>query len=179
MERNDLEKAINSQIKDARKNFRLTETNMTFGELASMYKDEEISISEQLISWNNAQKCVFIENLILGLPIKSIFVRRSENLNDDQKLDGNVLRKFWHVFESVNEVSAVFEFMGILKINGEKVSPLKLENLNTLSLLNGLYCKYETNSIPDWVRFDLFRRSVHIKILRENEFMDPKILQNI
>src|ERR1700690_4336180 len=78
---------------------------MSIGELISVYKDEELDIHpefQRFFRWTELQKSKFIESILLGIPIPSIFVSQRE--------DG-----VWDVVDGVQRLSTIFEFTGVLR----------------------------------------------------------------
>lgn len=95
------------EIKQYSKRVNTTEMRMSIGELINLYKDEEIVINpefQRLFRWGLDQKTKFIESILIGIPIPSIFVQQNE--------DGT-----WEVVDGLQRLSTIFEFVGILKEN--------------------------------------------------------------
>ena len=78
---------------------------MSFGEIVSMYDDEEIIVDpefQRLFRWNIGQKSKLIDPLLLGIPLPSIFVFEKE----DRK---------WELIDGLQKISTILEFMGRLR----------------------------------------------------------------
>lgn len=102
---------LNQEIKNARNNLKTEKMDMSFGELISMYENNELIISpefQRLFRWNSEQKTKFIESLLLGIPIPAIFVAEVPETGQ------------WEVVDGLQRLSTVFSFFGILKENKEK-----------------------------------------------------------
>ena len=71
---------IENDIKEAKKSFRSYRLDMSFGELMNLYEEDQLIISpsyQRLFRWDIHQRTRFIESLLIGIPIPTIFV--SEN----------------------------------------------------------------------------------------------------
>ncbi|MDO8750088.1 MAG: DUF262 domain-containing protein [Dehalococcoidia bacterium] len=101
---------------------------MSIGELISLYQNNELDIHpefQRLYRWTDTQKSRLIESLLLGIPIPSIFV--------SQRNDG-----VWDVIDGVQRLSTIFQTIGILKDEREKlVPPLVLTKTKYLPSLEG------------------------------------------
>ena len=86
---------------------------MSIGELANLYRDEEIDVHpefQRLYRWSDYQKTKLIESVMLNIPIPQIYVSQNEE-------------GVWDVIDGVQRLSTIFQFMGILKDDeGEKLS---------------------------------------------------------
>lgn len=79
--------------------------DMSFGELMSLYGSNELIIRpefQRLFRWNIDQRTRFIESLLLGIPVPSIFV--AENV------DGQ-----WELVDGLQRLSTFISFFGQLK----------------------------------------------------------------
>ena len=69
--------SLTAEIAKHRAEIRSDAYSMSVGELVSMYKENELHIRPQfqrLFRWSPFQKSRFIESILLGIPIPSIFV---------------------------------------------------------------------------------------------------------
>ena len=109
--------SLNNEITKHRAEIRSDAYSMSVGELINMYRDTELHIRPQfqrLFRWSQSQKSRFIESILLGIPIPSIFVY--------QRPDG-----VWDVIDGQQRLSTIFEFVGILKDQDGKLrDPLAL-----------------------------------------------------
>jgi len=94
--------------------------SMSIGELVSMYKDGELNIHpefQRFYRWKPEQKSRFIESILLGIPIPSIFV--------SQDPTGK-----WEVIDGLQRISTILQTMGELKNNeGSLVETLTLSKI--------------------------------------------------
>ena len=99
---------------------------MSIGELVSMYDDGELEIRpefQRLFRWSLEQKSNFIESVLLGIPIPSIFVAQRE--------DG-----VWELVDGLQRISTILSFMGKMRDNnGGLCPPLKLSGTKYLPSL--------------------------------------------
>ena len=93
------------EITNAQRFVRTDAYQMSIGEIVSMYDSREIIIDpdfQRLFRWNNGQKSKFIESILLGIPIPSIFVFERENGT-------------WELIDGLQRISTLLEFMGKLR----------------------------------------------------------------
>lgn len=121
------------EIVEKRKDVISDTLNFSVGEIINLYKDNEIDLEpafQRFFRWSKTQQTKFIESLILGYPVPSIFVF--------QKDDG-----VWEVIDGVQRISSILNFVGLLSINLEESVqelPLILESGDILeSLENKCY----------------------------------------
>ncbi len=132
---------------------------MSVGELISLYKDDELEIHpefQRFFRWTIEQKSKFIESLLLGIPIPSIFVSETENGT-------------WDVVDGLQRISTILELIGELKDNNsELVSPLVLEKTRYLpSLENMVWANPVGNQceLPPMAKLKIKRSRFDIKIV--------------
>ena len=121
--------SLTAEIAKHRAEIRSDAYSMSVGELVSMYKENELHIRPQfqrLFRWSPFQKSRFIESILLGIPIPSIFVY--------QRPDG-----VWDVIDGQQRLSTILEFVGILRDeDGECLAPLSLVKTKFLPSLQDL-----------------------------------------
>jgi hypothetical protein len=102
---------------------------MSIGELMNLYRDHELDIHpefQRYYRWSGEQKTRFVESLLLGIPIPSIFVSQPE--------DG-----VWDVVDGLQRLSTIFQLVGILEdMDGNLVPPLVLKRTPYLPSLEGM-----------------------------------------
>lgn len=100
---------------------------MSVGELVSLYRDGELEIHpefQRFFRWTLQQKSKFVESLLLGIPIPSVFVSQTEIGT-------------WDVVDGLQRISTILELMGELKDqNDELLPPLVLEGTRYLPELD-------------------------------------------
>lgn len=150
------EKEIISLVNDAKKEFITDGYSMSIGELISMYKDGEIIIDpdfQRAFRWSITQQTRFIESILIGVPVPSIFVFQNE--------DGK-----WEVVDGVQRLSTIFQFVGVLKgkdKDGEDLKPSVLEETKNLPFLKGMTWE----SLPQKLQIDFKRENrIEVKIIK-------------
>jgi len=138
---------------------------MSIGELMSIYRDKELDIHpefQRVFRWTPLQKTKFIESILLGIPIPSIFV--------SQRDDG-----IWDVVDGVQRLSTIFQFTGILRDEeNEPIASNKLLGTDYLPSLEGMSWEDKDSpkySFPDSLRVDFKRQKLDIKIVKKES--DP------
>lgn len=113
----DKRQKIDEEIAGARNEIRTDKLDMSFGEIANLYENNELIITpeyQRLFRWQPTQKTRFIESILLGIPTPAIFVSEDES-------------GVWELVDGLQRVSTVLEFMGVLKnIDGNDVPPSRL-----------------------------------------------------
>ncbi|MBN8551057.1 MAG: DUF262 domain-containing protein, partial [Deltaproteobacteria bacterium] len=113
---------------------------LSVGEIVNMYRDGELIINpdfQRLFRWEIGQKSKWIESLLLGIPLPSIFVFERE----DSK---------WELIDGLQRVSTLLEFMGELKDpqSGQLRPPTALVATKYLSSLDKAVWE-QSAEIPD------------------------------
>ena len=96
---------LGDQIESAKRSVNTDTVQITVGEVATMYKDRELDIIpdfQRLFRWSIDKKSSFIESILIGIPIPSVFVYENE--------DGT-----WELIDGLQRISTILEFMGVLK----------------------------------------------------------------
>ncbi|MEI8612075.1 DUF262 domain-containing protein [Enterovibrio sp. Hal110] len=119
---------LEQQIAEKRKEIFTDAYPMSIGELVNMYKDEELEINpsfQRFFRWTKEQQVKFIESILLGIPIPSIFVA--------QRDDG-----VWELVDGLQRVSTILNFMGELVVDGSVQDAFILNGTEYLPLLNNV-----------------------------------------
>ena len=151
--------SLRDEILEKRGKIYTSQLNMSVGELMSLYADEEINLEpsfQRLFRWTEQQQTNFVESILLGYPIPSIFVL--------QKKSG-----VWDVIDGVQRLSTIYHFVGILRNPETKntVAPLKLHKAKILTHLKDKYYSSESGEsldIPS--KIDFKRAIIPVKIGR-------------
>ncbi|WP_082487040.1 DUF262 domain-containing protein [Methylobacterium sp. Leaf89] len=100
--------------------------DMSVGELMNVYRDNELIVNpefQRLFRWTLYQKSHFIESLLIGIPIPSIFVFEQAS-------------GAWELIDGLQRVSTILEFAGLLRNSaGRKSQPSVLQATRTLPSL--------------------------------------------
>lgn len=110
--------SLSDELQEARSEIKTDSYPISIRELILLYKDGELDIHpefQRFLRWTLEQKTTFIESILLGIPIPSIFVfQRSDGVFD--------------VVDGLQRISTILQFMGELKDeNGNLLPPLKLD----------------------------------------------------
>lgn len=149
---------LQAQIDTKRREIQTEGYPMSVGELTNLYRDDELDIHpefQRFFRWSPRQKSRFIESLLLGIPIPSIFVY--------QRQDG-----VWDVIDGVQRLSTIFEFQGLLKDeDGKAVAPSVLSGTEYLPALEGLAWGSDEGDALSPEQQRLIKRSaIDVKIVR-------------
>lgn len=96
---------LKNEIDKAKRSVKTESLQISIGEIASMYNNEELNILpdfQRLFRWSREKKSSFIESILIGIPIPPAFAYENE--------DGT-----WELIDGLQRLSTVFEFMGILR----------------------------------------------------------------
>lgn len=158
---------LEEQVKQARLTVSTDGYSMSIGELVNLYDDKELNIHpefQRIYRWDDYQKSKFIESILLGIPLPSIFVAQSSN-------------GVWEVVDGLQRLSTIFQFMGKLKDeNDEFVPSLKLHSTKYLTELKGITWKSEDKNeeLSSALKLDFKRARMDIKIVSRNSDPDTK-----
>lgn len=97
-------KDLEEEVSKERKKLSSDRMDISFGELISLYKNEELIIRpeyQRLFRWSAKQKTALIESIILAIPIPPIFVSEDK--------DG-----VWELVDGLQRVSTFISFFGDL-----------------------------------------------------------------
>ncbi len=156
--------SLREEIDSARKDIKTDGYAMSVGELANLYRDGEIDIHpefQRLFRWTDTQKSRFIESILLGIPLPSIFVA--------QQSDG-----VWDVVDGLQRLSTVFQLTGDLRNEKDQpVEPLVLSGTKYLPSLDGYRWGENTdgnNTLSKEHQLLIKRAKMDVKIiLRESD----------
>lgn len=156
-----IEEKLVDEVLNRRKEYKTDSYSMSIGELTNLYKDGEIKINpdfQRFFRWTNKQKTRFIESILLGIPIPSIFVYQN-------------LKGIWELIDGLQRVSTLLEFMGFLKDDmGKEFPPSILEKINTLPGLEGMTWE----KLPQSLRLDIKRAKIKVEIILKDSDKDAK-----
>ncbi|MED3316511.1 DUF262 domain-containing protein [Bacillus wiedmannii] len=159
---------LDQEVKEKSKEIFTDSYTMSVGEIASMYKDDELELQpdyQRFFRWSNAQKTTFIESILLGIPIPPIFVY--------QKEDG-----IWAVIDGLQRLSTIFQFMEILKVDlNDKhgVQELELNGTKFLPSLEGKnWSGNDSNTISPQIKLFFKRSRLDVKIIKYTSDVDSQ-----
>lgn len=150
---------LDKDIQQGRNSLSADRLDMSFGELMSMYTGNELIIDpefQRLFRWDSYQKTRFIESILLGIPIPSIFVAEDS--------DGK-----WEIVDGLQRLSTVFSFFGILK-NSQDKNLWKLESAEIVKSLDGL--TFET--LPIKYQLNIKRSVCRVEVIKWDSNYDMR-----
>jgi hypothetical protein A60131_14695 len=119
----EMQNKLNEEIRNKSSQIFRDAYQMSIGELANLYKDDELEVHpefQRVFRWTEFQKTKLIESIMLNIPIPSIFVSQNEE-------------GIWDVIDGAQRLSTIFQFMGIFKDDeGEPIEALVLEKTDYL-----------------------------------------------
>jgi len=152
---NEVQKELRAQIEARSKEIATDAYAMSVGEIFSIYQDNEIDIHpefQRFFRWSNLQRSKFVESILLGIPLPSIFVA--------QRDDGA-----WDLIDGLQRVSTLLQLAGELKDeNGSPVAPLALLKTNYLPALEGMTWE-GPNALPSSAKLRIRRARIDLKIV--------------
>lgn len=157
------------EIDNARMTVKTDSYPMSIGELVSMYEEGDLEIRpefQRLYRWSGEQKSKFIESILLGIPVPSIFVAQRE--------DG-----VWELVDGLQRISTILEFMGKLKDENNAFYPsLKLNATKYLASLQDKIWGDPDGDDPNIINRNIqriFKREkIDIKIIQRESQSDTK-----
>lgn len=160
---------LTAQLGTARRQVVTDGYDMSLGEIASMYKSNELVIDpnyQRLYRWEDSQRTRFIESLLLGIPIPPIFVFQRES-------------GVWELIDGLQRICTVLQFMGELRHpEGGMYQPLELEGTNHLPSLDGMKWRAGNDGDEKFLdtatQLEIKRARVRVEILRKESDEDAK-----
>ena len=150
---------LEQEILNGRNSLSSDRLDMSFGELMSMYSNDELIINpefQRLFRWNIHQRTRFIESLLLSIPIPSIFVA------EDQ--EGK-----WEIVDGLQRLSTIFSFFGLLKHIPEKNGWI-LQSGDIVEKLDGL----KMSDLPVKYQLNIKRAVCRIEIIKWDSKYDMR-----
>ena len=133
---------------------------MSIGEIANLYRDGELVIRpafQRLFRWSDYQKSRFIESILLGIPVPSVFV--------SQRADG-----VWEVVDGLQRLSTILEFMGQLRgPSGTIQPPSVLLGTKYLTDLQARTFESGDRALAPPLRIAFKRAKLDVKIVKESD----------
>ena len=150
--------ALENQIKTRSQEIATDAYAMSIGEVISLYQNKELDIHpefQRFFRWTIGQKSNFIESLLLGIPIPSLFMAQRDN-------------GVWELVDGLQRISTILQLVGELKDkDGKKVEGLTLSKTDYLPALEGLSWNSEdtAKAIPQSAKLKIRRSRLDLKIV--------------
>lgn len=155
-----LTEPLTQEVEKGKKEFVTDGYPMSVGEVANLYRDRELIIDpdfQRLFRWSIRQQSSFIESILLGIPIPSVFVYQNE-------------AGAWELVDGVQRISTILSFVGELR-DEEKIETLKtasiLEGTKLLPSLQGP----SWSALPRPLQLEFKRAKIEVKIIKSQS--DP------
>jgi len=152
-------RTLEEAIIEGRNGLSSDKLDMSFGELISMYTSNELIIDpefQRLFRWDIYQRTRFVESLLLGIPIPSIFVAEDN--------DGR-----WEIVDGLQRISTILSFFGFLKDNQEKNSWI-LDKGDIIEELEGL----SVSELPLKFQINIKRSSCRMEVIKWDSDYDMR-----
>lgn len=157
------------EIQAARKKVITDGYDMSLGEILNLYRDNELVIDpafQRLFRWDDERKTRFIESILLGIPIPSIFVSQNEN-------------GIWELIDGLQRISTVLQLTGELRgEKAEELGPLVLNGTLFLPSLDGKRWKESAPGLGDGLgqalQIDVKRARIRVEILKSESDVTAK-----
>lgn len=150
---------LDQAIAEGRNSLSADRLDMSFGELLNMYQNGELIIDpefQRLFRWDLEKRTKFIESVILGIPIPSMFVAEDDNGK-------------WEVVDGLQRISTILSFFGILKNDSEK-NNWRLEEGDIVPELKGL----GSEDLPLKIQLNIKRSVCRIEVIKWDSQYDMR-----
>ncbi|MBX4924270.1 MULTISPECIES: DUF262 domain-containing protein [Rhizobium] len=155
--------SLAEEIQVARKKVVTDGYDMSLGEILNLYRDNELIIDpvfQRLFRWDDERKTRFIESIILGIPIPSIFVSQNDN-------------GVWELIDGLQRISTVLQLTGELRGDrAAELGPLILNGTRFLPSLDGKRWKESAPEAGDGLgqalQIEIKRARVRVEILKSD-----------
>lgn len=150
--------SLEAEVEDRSREISTDSYTMSIGELISMYKDGDLEIHpefQRYFRWSDDQKSRFVESLLLGIPVPSVFV--------SQRSDG-----VWELVDGLQRVSTILQLSGELQNEkGETEPELNLGGTRYLPQLEGVTWSggIDSKELPESLKRKIKRARLDIRIV--------------
>ena len=149
---------LETSIAKTRNTIKSDRLDMSFGEIMNLYEDEELIITpeyQRAYRWSKEQKTLFIESILLGIPVPPIFVAEDKE-------------SIWELVDGLQRIATILSFFGKLKdsINNNLV----LDKGDIISELLGIDCQKMPVRLLNTIR----RAICRVEILRWDSVLDMR-----
>ncbi len=164
--------SLEKSIQESRKHIQADSYSMSIGELANLYKENEIDIHpefQRFYRWTDVQKSKLIDSILLGLPLPSFFVAQNDH-------------GIWEVIDGLQRIATILSFMGLYKNkDGDIAIPLKLTKTQYLPELDGFVWDEDASQknegapyFSQEMRLSFKREKIELKIIKKESSKETK-----
>ena len=151
---------LEEALQNARNSLTADRLDMSFGELMNMYQADELVIDpafQRYFRWDQYQRTRFIESLLLGIPIPSIFVAEDDHGR-------------WEIVDGLQRISTMLSFFGSLKGDSASENNWKMCEGDLIPELNDL----RRQDLPLKFQLNLKRSAVRIEVIKWDSNYDMR-----
>lgn len=151
---------LEKELVAARNSLSADRLDMSFGELMNMFSNNELVIDpefQRYFRWDTYQRTRFIESLLLGVPVPSLFMAE-----DDQGK--------WEIVDGLQRISTILSFFGMLAGESAKENGWKMCDGDIVDGLDGL----SLNDLPLKFQLNIKRSAVRIEVIKWDSSYDMR-----
>jgi hypothetical protein len=158
-----VEPSLESELVAVRRTISTDSYPMSIGELTNLYRDGELVIRpafQRLFRWEDDQKSLLIESILLGIPLPSIFVSQDQ--------DGK-----WELIDGLQRISTILQLQGLL--DAAEFPALRLNSTKYLKHLEGkTWDGEEAAALTAAQKLDIKRAKIDVKIVKRESSEETK-----
>lgn len=151
---------LEEELLKARNNLAADRLDMSFGELMNMFTNKELIIDpefQRYFRWDNYQRTRFIESILLGIPVPSVFMAE----DDEGK---------WEIVDGLQRISTILSFFGLLTGEMSKENNWTMCNGDIIDGLDGL----SSHDLPLKYQLNIKRSSLRIEVIKWDSSYDMR-----
>lgn len=155
-----MDENLEAELSSARNTLSSDRLDMSFGELINMYDSDELIIDpefQRYFRWDIYQRTRFVESILLGIPVPSIFMAEDTNGK-------------WEVVDGLQRISTILSFFGKLTGENEKENGWIMCQGDLISSLEGK----SIDDLPLKFQLNIKRSSVRIEVIKWDSRYDMR-----
>lgn len=155
-----MDEHLEAELSLARNTLSSDRLDMSFGELINMYDSEELIIDpefQRYFRWDIYQRTRFVESILLGIPVPSIFMAEDTNGK-------------WEVVDGLQRISTILSFFGKLTGENEKENGWAMCQGDLINNLEGK----SIDDLPLKFQLNIKRSSVRIEVIKWDSRYDMR-----
>lgn len=152
--------SLEAELSNARNTLTADRLDMSFGELINMYDSGELIIDpefQRYFRWDTYQRTRFIESILLGIPVPSIFMA--------EDTDGK-----WEVVDGLQRISTILAYFGKIRGNKESENGWAMCEGDLVAQLDGK----TLDDLPLRFQLNIKRASVRIEVIKWDSRYDMR-----
>jgi uncharacterized protein with ParB-like and HNH nuclease domain len=155
-----MDENLETELSSARNTLSSDRLDMSFGELINMYDSGELIIDpefQRYFRWDIYQRTRFVESILLGIPVPSIFMAEDTNGK-------------WEVVDGLQRISTILSFFGKLTGENEKENGWVMCQGDLINSLEGK----SIDDLPLKFQLNIKRSSVRIEVIKWDSRYDMR-----